>query len=60
MSRLYLSQIEQLHEVIEQIDCRVAAEARQRDVVRLQRVAGRANLRNGDYGIRATRGGIPE
>lgn len=41
MSRLYLSQIAQLNEEIDQIDRRIAAEARQSDVVRrLQNVPG--------------------
>jgi transposase len=41
MSRLYLSQIAQLNEEIDQIDRRIAAEARQSDVVRrLQKVPG--------------------
>jgi transposase len=41
MSRLYLSQIAQLHEEIDQIDRLVAAEAKQSDVVRrLQKVPG--------------------
>jgi transposase len=41
MSRLYLSQIAQLHEEIDQIDRLIAAEARQSDIVRrLQKVPG--------------------
>lgn len=41
MSRFYLSQIAQLHEEIDQIDRRIAAEARQNDAVRrLQKVPG--------------------
>jgi len=41
MGRLYLSQITQLHEEIDQIDRRIAAEAKQSDIVRrLQKVPG--------------------
>lgn len=41
MGRLYLRQIAQLHEEIDQIDRRIAAEAKQNDVVRrLQKVPG--------------------
>jgi len=41
MGRLYLSQITQLHEEINQIDRRIAAEAKQSDLVRrLQKVPG--------------------
>lgn len=41
MGRLYLSQITQLHEEINQIDRRIAAEAKQSDIVRrLQKVPG--------------------
>lgn len=41
MGRLYLRQIAQLHEEVDQIDRRIAAEAKQNDVVRrLQKVPG--------------------
>ncbi|MCW5707237.1 transposase [Shinella sp.] len=61
MGRLYLNQIAQLHEEIEQIDRRIAAEAKQSDIVRrLQKVPGiSADLRDGNHCLRAFDGRIP-
>jgi hypothetical protein len=61
MGRLYLSQITQLHEEIDHIDRRIAAEAKQSDIVRrLQKVPGIGPICAMAITAFAPPGGIPK